>query len=129
MAPLFLTSDTTLGFLHGGHPGSTPPPGMLGHSPKKGWALCLSRAVASAAPSMTSPMRSSTAVAPSRRHTGFMIAGAPHLHPLYGCQFAVIPALKQYNPHDKCKADPSVDKNTSLREANRPAGDEDLAVA
>jgi len=54
---------------------------------------------------------------PLQCHTGFMIAGAPHLHTLYGCDFCVIHAVKQSSSHDMWKADPSVDRNTRLHEA------------
>ena len=68
---------------------------------------------------------------PLQCHTGFMIAGAPHLRTLYGCDFCVFPALKQYRlSHDRWKAHPSSNRYTRLHEAKTdiPAGDEDLAV-
>jgi len=54
MAPLLLTSDTTWAFCMGVTRQHTTP-WHAWHSPKKGWALCLSSAVASAAPSITNP--------------------------------------------------------------------------
>ena len=54
MAPVLFTRDTTWAFCMGVTLQHTTPV-QARHSPRKGWALCLSRAVASAAPSMTSP--------------------------------------------------------------------------